>query len=97
MNQDTLIIWGIAAALTLITAVPVLLRLRHKERQTEQAHVEALRYGLHEPVSLHPVVDPDALHRHGGCVTVCPEHVLGHPGRAGRGRAARALHRARVV
>jgi thioredoxin reductase (NADPH) len=77
MDHDVLIIWGIAAALTLITALPVVLRLRHKERRTEEAHLEALRYGLHEPASLHPVIDPDRCIGTGGCVTVCPEDVLG--------------------
>ncbi|MEJ2678619.1 MAG: NAD(P)-binding domain-containing protein [Gemmatimonadota bacterium] len=77
MDHDVLIIWGIAAVLTLFTAVPVLLRLRHKEQQTEEAHLEALRYGLHEPVSLHPVIDPTRCIGTGGCVTVCPEDVLG--------------------
>ena len=63
--------------LVLITMVPMLLRMRHKERRTETAQLEALRYGLHEPVSLHPVVDPDRCIGTGGCVSVCPEGVLG--------------------
>lgn len=77
MSQDTLIIWGAALGLTLITMVPMLLRMRHKERRTASAHLEALRYGLHEPVSLHPVVDPDRCIGTAGCVTICPEGVLG--------------------
>ncbi len=77
MNPDTLIIWGVALALTLVTAVPMLLRLRWKERRTETAQLEALRYGLHEPVSLHPVVDLDRCIGTGSCISVCPEDVLG--------------------
>jgi thioredoxin reductase/NAD-dependent dihydropyrimidine dehydrogenase PreA subunit len=77
MDPDTLIIWGVALVLTLGTAVPMLLRLRHKERQTESAHRDALRYGLHEPVSLHPIVDPDRCIGISNCVSVCPEEVLG--------------------
>ncbi|MCG6954906.1 MAG: NAD(P)-binding domain-containing protein, partial [Gemmatimonadetes bacterium] len=38
---------------------------------------EALRYGLHEPVSLHPVVDPEGCIGTSNCVSVCPETVLG--------------------
>jgi cytochrome c-type biogenesis protein CcmH/NrfF len=35
MDQDTLIIWGIGLGLTLVTVLPIWLRLRGKERQTE--------------------------------------------------------------
>jgi len=92
MDPDTLIIWGVALVLTLITAVPMLLRLRHKERQTEEAHVEALRYGLHEPASLHPVVDPDRCIGISNCVPVCPEGVLGiRAGQAVAVQAARCI------
>ncbi|MEJ2216632.1 MAG: NAD(P)-binding domain-containing protein [Gemmatimonadota bacterium] len=77
MDHDALIIWGVAATLTLVTGLPVLLRLRRKERQTEEAHLEALRYGLHEPASLHPVIDPSRCIGTAGCVVVCPENVLG--------------------
>lgn len=77
MDPDTLIIWAIALGLTLVMATPMILRLRRKERRTEEAHLEALRYGLHEPVSLHPVVDPEGCIGTSNCVSVCPEHVLG--------------------
>ncbi len=78
MTPDTLIIWGVALALTSITAVPMLVRLRRRERRTETDHLEALKYGLHEPVSLHPVIDPDRCIGTAGCVSVCPEGgVLG--------------------
>lgn len=77
MDQDLLLIWGVGIALTLLTVVPMLLRLRWKERQTETLTAEALRYGLHEPVSLHPVVDPDRCIGISSCVSVCPETVLG--------------------
>jgi thioredoxin reductase (NADPH) len=77
VDSDTIIIWGIAIGLTLLMALPMILRLRHKERRTEVAHMEALRYGLHEPVSLHPVVDPEGCIGTSNCVSVCPETVLG--------------------
>ena len=75
--SDTALIWGIAVVLTVVATLPVLLRLKRKERATEEAHLEALRYGLHEPVSLHPVVDPEGCIGTSSCVTVCPEGVLG--------------------
>lgn len=75
--SDTALIWGFALLLTIAFTLPVLLRLKKKERSTEEAHIEALRYGLHEPVSLHPVVDPAGCIGTSSCVTVCPEGVLG--------------------
>jgi thioredoxin reductase (NADPH) len=77
MGMDALLIWGIGLGLTLLTALPVLMRLRTKERRTETQEAEALKYGLHEPVSLHPVVDPERCIGISNCVSACPEHVLG--------------------
>lgn len=77
MDQDALLIWAIGLGLTALTALPVVLRLRRKERVTDALELEALKYGLHEPVSLHPVVDPDRCIGISNCVSVCPEDVLG--------------------
>ncbi|MCG6989223.1 MAG: NAD(P)-binding domain-containing protein [Gemmatimonadetes bacterium] len=85
VDFDTLVIWAVAVGLTLLTALPMILRLRKNERRTEEAHIEALRYGLHEPVSLHPVIDPERCIGTASCVSVCPEGVLGI--RAGQGVA----------
>ncbi len=39
---------------------------------------KAKEFGLHEPVSLHPVVDLDLCIGSGACITACPEHdILG--------------------
>lgn len=39
---------------------------------------ESISSGLHEPVSLHPVIDPVLCRGSGACVSACPEfHVLG--------------------
>jgi len=39
---------------------------------------KAKEYGLHEPVSLHPVVDLDICIGSGACIRACPEHdILG--------------------
>lgn len=77
MEQDTLVIWAIGFGLTLVTVVPVVLRLRHKERQTDALELQALKYGLHEPASLHPIVSPARCIGTSNCVSVCPEDVLG--------------------
>ncbi|MDH5589908.1 MAG: NAD(P)-binding domain-containing protein [Gemmatimonadota bacterium] len=87
MSTDQLIIWGTGLLLTLVVVLPVFLRQRKVERETDEAEIEALRYGLHEPVSLHPVVDPDRCIGIGNCVEMCPEGVLGI--RHGQGIAVR--------
>ncbi len=52
---------------------------RHKKK--EQHHVtrlkEAVKAGLTEPASLHPVFDPNLCIGSGACVTACPEQAIG--------------------
>jgi thioredoxin reductase (NADPH) len=76
--SDSLLIWLIGLALALLSAGPVLLRMRRRERETDEAEARALAYGLHEPATIHPVVDPDVCIGTGSCVDICPEgQVLG--------------------
>lgn len=78
MGWETVLIWGIAVALFLVFATPFMLKKRKLEKKTERAELEALKYGLKEPVSLQPVVDPDICIGSGSCVAACPEQdVLG--------------------
>ena len=78
MDQDTLIIVGVAALLVTVAVLPFLWRIRRLERRAVLAQAQAERYGLHEPVSLHPVIHPGACIGTGACVSVCPEgDVLG--------------------
>ncbi len=77
MTDGTLVTL-IGVGLVVAASGPVLLGLRRKERRTDEAEVLALEYGLHEPTSLHPVIDPDRCIGTGSCVDVCPEgQVLG--------------------
>ena len=78
MPSDNLVILGIAAGLLLVVLLPFYLRQRYREKRTNAAEAAAWRYGLHEPVSLHPVVIAEACIGTGNCLTVCPEHdVIG--------------------
>jgi len=77
MDTDFVIVWGTGLFLTLLATVPVVLRMRRRERETSAAESEAHRYGLHEPASLHPVVDPERCIGISNCVEVCPEGVIG--------------------
>ncbi len=53
-------------------------RLKRDSEITKTKIVEAKRFGLYEPVSLHPVIDPDKCLGSGACIEACPEHdILG--------------------
>ena len=70
---DTLLVPLIGAALVAVVLLPFLFRHRRREAKSLEAEAEALRYGLHEPVTLHPVIDPAGCILTGSCVDVCPE------------------------
>lgn len=76
-DPDLLIVWGIGIGLALLSGLPFVVHLRRRERRTMDAGLEALRYGLHEPASLHPVVDTGRCIGIGACMSHCPEQVLG--------------------
>jgi thioredoxin reductase/NAD-dependent dihydropyrimidine dehydrogenase PreA subunit len=75
--SDEAMIWLFGTVLGTAAAGPVLMRIRRQERETEAAEAKALEYGLHEPATLHPVVDPLKCIGSGSCIDACPEHVLG--------------------
>jgi len=75
--DESLLVLVAGAVLMLGAAVPTVLARRRRERDAHAARATARDYGLHEPVSLHPVVDPGRCIGSGTCIDVCPENVLG--------------------
>ena len=78
MTTDTAIIWSVGALMAIGVMIPFHLRNRAIQRRTERDEVEALKYGLKEPVTLHPVVDVGECIGTGNCLSRCPEgEVIG--------------------
>jgi thioredoxin reductase/NAD-dependent dihydropyrimidine dehydrogenase PreA subunit len=69
--------WLLGLLLFALLALPFLLHARRRERASEAAHEAAKAAGLHQPVTLHPVVDADSCIGTGACLSICPEHVIG--------------------
>ncbi|MCB0804360.1 MAG: NAD(P)-binding domain-containing protein [Bacteroidales bacterium] len=71
----------IYAVVLIFCAVVVIIYLRKQKRESkavEQKIAQAKEEGLHEPVSLHPVVNVNRCIKTGACITACPEKdILG--------------------
>jgi thioredoxin reductase (NADPH) len=61
-----------------LVAVSAHLWVRRSRRRADAEMLAVSREaGLHEPASLHPVVDPNRCFGSGACVKACPEEALG--------------------
>lgn len=75
---EKVVIYGSVALLCLIVVGIYLLKIRRTSRKTARKIEEARAAGTHEPISLHPVVDPNNCIATGACITACPEKdILG--------------------
>lgn len=72
MSDLTLLVL-IGAVLALAAVGPAIARRRRVERKARETAAKAQTYGLHEPLSLHPVVDLAKCLGCGACTRACPE------------------------
>ncbi len=75
---ENLVVYGSVILLCLIVVLIYLRKLKRGSRRTEAKIASAKKDGIHEPVSLHPVVDPNNCIMTGACIIACPEKdILG--------------------
>lgn len=75
---EQILIYGSAFLLCLVVIGIYLWRKRKRSKVVEEKIALAKELGLHEPVSLHPVVDPGRCIQTGACISACPEKdILG--------------------
>ena len=75
---ENILIYSLAILLCVIVVL-IYLRKKNKESKVVEEKVRrAKEDGMHEPISLHPVVDVNRCIQTGACVSACPEHdILG--------------------
>lgn len=75
---ENLLIYSLVIILC-VSVVFIYLRMKGREsRIVDEKIKQAKESGLHEPVSLHPYVDPNRCIQTGACISACPEKdILG--------------------
>ena len=75
---ENIIAYGLTFLLIALIIIIYLRRNAAKTKLNEEKILKAKESGFHEPVSLHPVVDPESCIGSGACIAACPEHdILG--------------------
>jgi thioredoxin reductase (NADPH) len=78
VNQDSIIVWAVAAVVVLAIVVPYVWRFRRRISQDRQRKEEAARLGIDRPSAQFPYIDSNHCIGCGACLKVCPEgDVLG--------------------
>ncbi len=76
--NEKIIVYGAVFLLCLIVVLIYLIKLRLGSKKVKAKIATAKKEGLYEPVSLHPVVDPNSCIMTGACIIACPEKdILG--------------------
>lgn len=73
---EQIAIYGITALLIVGILFIYIRKQRRESSEVDEKITQAKEDGLHEPVSLYPVIDPNRCIKSGACVTACPEHDI---------------------
>jgi thioredoxin reductase (NADPH) len=75
---ENIVVYSVIGIICLVVVIYYLRREKRNSKKVEEKIAKAKREGLYEPVSLHPVVDPNKCIGSGACVAACPEKdILG--------------------
>ncbi len=75
---ENILIYSLAGLLCIVVVVIYLRKKTRESRIVDEKIKKAKEDGLHEPISLHPVVDVNSCIQTGACIAACPEHdILG--------------------
>ena len=78
MSLEEIIIYGIVISFCVAIVFFYLQKLKKASKEVEAKIEKAKAEGLHEPISLHPVIDLGTCIKSGACVEACPEKdILG--------------------
>ncbi|MDZ4707142.1 MAG: NAD(P)-binding domain-containing protein [Saprospiraceae bacterium] len=73
---EKIIIYSLVFIFCILTLYLYLKKLKTGSLEVGIKINKAKEEGLHEPVSLHPVINPDTCIQSGACVTACPEEDI---------------------
>jgi thioredoxin reductase (NADPH) len=75
VNAQTLdmVIYAVVIAIAILIPTVYFVRYRRHMAKARQKQETAIQSGLTEPVSLHPVIDPNLCIASAGCTAACPE------------------------
>jgi thioredoxin reductase (NADPH) len=75
---ENILIYSLAAILSVVVVIIYLRKKSKASKIVEEKIKQAKEEGLHEPISLHPVVDASRCIQTGACIAACPEKdILG--------------------
>jgi len=71
-------VYGLTFLIIFVVLLIYILKQKRESKVVDDKIAQAKEDGVHEPISLYPVVDPNRCIKSGACITACPEHdVLG--------------------
>ena len=75
---ENILVYGLVIIFCLVIVFIYLRKQKRESNLVEKKIEKAKRDGLHEPISLHPVIDVNSCIKTGACILACPERdILG--------------------